>query len=140
MNGRRLFFFVAGLAAATACSSNSKTNLTVSATAAVTATTPAGATSLDLGNGISLDRVRIVVRKLKLEGTLAAADGGTSASSSMPSMSDGGSDGKTDVEKEHDDDSEPVLGPFLVDLSAATLAAGIQHSFDGVVPQGTFHE
>jgi hypothetical protein len=138
MNGRRLLV-LAALAAVTACSSSSKSNLTVSAKA-VTATAPVAATSLDLGNGISLDRVRIVVRKLKLEGTLAAADGGTGSTSGTPSMSEGGSDGKTDVEKEHDGENEPVLGPFLVDLSAATLAAGIQQAFDGVVPQGTFHE
>jgi hypothetical protein len=152
---------VATLAVAlVACSSpsspRSSANLSLSAravSAPTTPTTPSAPTtspaSLDLGNGILLSEVRVVVRKLKLDGSVPApSDGGTTAptdastttSSTPPSMSDAGSDGKTEVEKEQDDASEPVLGPVLIDLKDATLASGIGSVFDGVVPQGTFSD
>jgi hypothetical protein len=140
MNVRSLLICAA--VAAAGCG-GSKSNLSLSAkgNAQAAASPEASApTSLDLGNGISLERVRIVVRKLKLEGTLAAADGGTTAASSTPAVRDAGDDGNTDMEREHDRDDEPVLGPLLVDLSAATLAGGLEQVFDGVVPPGTFHE
>jgi hypothetical protein len=97
-------------------SANANTSLSVSATTRTTGTAPSAATSLDLGNGISLERVRIAVRKLKLEG-----------------------DGKTAADGHHGE-GEPVLGPFVIDLSAAALAGGISEVVDGLVPQGTFHE
>jgi hypothetical protein len=118
---------------------------TTPATPSTPTTTPTTPASLDLGNGISLTEVRVLVRKLKLEGAVAAAtDGGASTSatppSAPPSMSDAGGDGKTEVEKEQDTSDEPVLGPVLIDLKDTTLASGIGSVFDSVVPQGTFSE
>jgi mono/diheme cytochrome c family protein len=140
MNGRYVLV-AAALVSTIACAS--KTNLSVSAKASSQTAAATGATaptSLDLGNGISLDRVRIVVRKLKLEGTVAAADSASTTSSSAPLVQEADSDGTTELEREHDAEEEPVLGPFLVDLSGPTLAGGIQQAFDARVPQGTFHE
>ncbi len=128
------------LALAAACSgSKSQANLSLSAQAAAPGTTSGTSTSLDLGNGISLDRVRVVIRKLKLEGTVAQ-DGATSAAPGRRMESDGGADGETEMEKEQDDSSEPVLGPFLIDLSGAMLSSGVQQLLDGLVPPGAFRE
>lgn len=108
----------------------------VSASAAAPGGVPAEGTSLDLGNGISLDRVRVVVRKLKLEGALASE-----SAPGAPCVRDDSPDGRSDLEHEHDDEAEPVVGPFLVDVSGAALAAGgVAQAFDGAVPPGSFHE
>lgn len=116
-------------------------NLSLSANAkqAVTSTTQNAPTSLDLGNGISLDRVRVVVRKLKLEGTLSGAVGGATTSSAT-SGTTAGADGQTEMEQEPNDPNDPTLGPVLVDLSGAMLAGSVEQVFAGLVPQGTFHE
>jgi hypothetical protein len=127
----------ASLLALVACSGSSvkTTNLSLSAKTAAPATAPV-TPSLDLPNGISLTEVRFVVRKLKLEGSTAAADAGTAA----PSMSGPHDDGSTDVEHEHDAEDEPVLGPVVVDLKGTALSGGLTDVLNGVVPQGTFHE
>ena len=125
--------------AVTACGKPSSANLSLSARASTAGSTSnTTASSLDLGNGISLTEVRFVVRKLKLEGTSTTAAGATTA----PSTTDAESDGKTEVEHEQDDDAdEPVLGPLVVDLDGATLAGGgLSNVFEGVVPGGTFDE
>ncbi len=148
MNAKNLFIAAASALAVACSGAGSHADLSVSAKAAAATPTTAGA--VDLGNGILLNRVRVLVRKLKLEGSAAPADGGTvsdDASKSQARGSDSGSagegegdDGATEMEKEHDDANEPVLGPLLADFSAATLAGGIEQLFQGVVPQGTFHE
>jgi hypothetical protein len=140
-----------------ACSSGSTANLSVAAKGSAALTAASTTSSLDLGNGISIDRVRVVVRKLKLEGSGSGADGGadagmltapggtaaaseSSGSSSSGGGRDGGDDGKTEVEHESDDASEPVIGPLLADISGTTLAGGLEQVFEAMVPQGTFRE
>jgi hypothetical protein len=100
----------------------------VAAVTTPSVSTPAGTISLDLGNGIALTEVRMVVRKLKVTGGKAAP----SASRIAP-----GSDGLTELEKEADS-GDPELGPVLVDLEGATLAGGIRVVFDGKVEQGDY--
>jgi hypothetical protein len=131
----RTFLLPAALALGIACGSKPPANLSLSANASAQVTapatpsvsTPAGTVALDLGNGIALTEVRIVIRKLKV----ATGTATPSTSRVVP-----GSDGVTDLEKEAGGD--PELGPVLVFLKGATLAGGIRVVFDGQVPQGDF--
>jgi hypothetical protein len=80
-----------------------------------------------VGNGIEVQRVRLVVRKLELEGP--AVVGSTSSSS------DGGTD---DDSSGHDGEFE--TGPFLIDLSGSSLE-GQRVSLPEVnVPAGSYDE
>ena len=157
MNAKTLPIAVTLALALVACSGskNSAANLSLSAKAATvtTPTTPSTPTTVDAGNGIAISEIRVVVRKLKLEGSVASADAGTtppppsttgvtqsSSSGTGTSESGPGDDGKTEVEHEQDTADEPVLGPLLADVTAATLVGGIEQVFNGQVPEGTFSE
>lgn len=131
MTRNTLWIAVGLVTSAVGCSSSSNLSVSAGTNRALTATAPAGS-ALDLGNGIQLDRVRVVVRKLKLEGQLATT--------TTTLTSNAGADGKTEVENERDDASEPVLGPFLIDLSGTALSSGLVEALEALVPQGTFHE
>ena len=143
----------------TGCSKSSG-KLSVSAGAAQQAATDGGtdggsSTSLDLGNGIVIDRVRVAVRELKLEredgagGADAGVDAGMDAGSqsltvrASSSRDDhgggGGGDGSGDDGEGHGGD-EIELGPILVDLTGAQLASGISQVFSTDVPAGTYRE
>lgn len=130
---RRSIVFGAVVAAAVglalACGgSSSKGKLSVSARAAVTGA--ASAAGLDLGNGIVVERVRLVVRHVEVEG---------SGTTGMGSCS--GQDGMDDHEEGSDDcQDELKFGPFLVDLSGAELGGAVHHQFDVGVPAGTYEE
>lgn len=76
---RVLFLTVLALAA---CGGSGNANVALLAragSAASTAAIPAGqqALTLNLGNGIVINRLRVVINEVKLEGTAAAADAGT---------------------------------------------------------------
>jgi len=151
MNARKLAV-MAGMAAATALlvvACKGKGNLSVSAKATATdGGTSSG--SLDLGQGILVDRVRIVVRKIVLEGAPAAADAGVpdagapDASTMMmplagrPGTADHG--GGDDGDDDGDDHDEVKVGPFLIDLTGDQMNGGIHQVFDADVPPGTYHE
>ncbi len=114
--------------------SGGNSRLSVSAKAVVPAA-PASSGSLDLGAGIAVDRVRIALRRIGLEGAPAAApDGGATGTGNMEDRStadhgDGGEGG------------EVAVGPFLVDLSGDALASGkLTQAFDADVPPGTYRE
>lgn len=83
---------------ATACSSGQQSNLSISAgsSPSLSAGASTTATSLDLQNGISLERIRLVVRKIKLEADVSSST--TTVAASGPSTSDdkGGSSGSGD--------------------------------------------
>lgn len=119
----------AGLVAACSGSSN-KGGLSVSARAAVTAGA-ASAAGLDLGNGIVVQRVRLVVRHVEVEGPETEGKGSCS-----------GQDGLDDHEEDSADNCQDELkfGPFLVDLSGASLGGAVHHQFDVTVPAGTYEE
>ena len=137
------------------CSSGMSKGVTVSASTAssVGATPKAGATSIDGGNGISIDRIRLVVKKFEIEGAPACAPaaaasssgmggmggmGGSSGSSGMGGM--GGSGASDDGSGSDDGECEIESGPFLVDLSGSDLAIGV-HPVAGIdVPSGTYEE
>jgi hypothetical protein len=137
---KRIFLSAAVAAAfATACSNASK-GLSVSAKGAQTATTAQGTTptSLDLGNGIAVDRIRLVVRSLEVEGGDAAQDGSSSTCASATSAGDPGAGDAQDGDDVCENDY--AFGPFLVDVAGSDLAAGVHHQFDVTLPAGTYEE
>ncbi len=145
MSARKLAVVVIGAIALVAGGCKSNGNLSVSAKAAGN---DGGSTSgsVDLGQGILVSRVRIVVEKVALEGTLAAAtpDSGMPDESSMmlvagrrSAADDRGGDGEGG---DGNEESEVKVGPFLVDLTGDQMKGGITQVFDGDVPAGTFNE
>ncbi len=138
--------------------SKTRSHISVSAKAGATGGT-AAATGLDLGNGIVLSEVRIVVRKVEVEGSGCgstsgtgadtATGGGTSMSSTPVVRDEGGTgsgsgsgsgDDSGSGEDQGDDDAcEVEGGPFLADLDASDLAAGaITFVANMTVPDGTY--
>ena len=136
MKATTLMGLLAAAGAAACSSGNGKLALTVrnQASAATVATTaPAG---VDLGNGIVLTEVRMVVRRLTLLEALVGPDGGVDGGI-MPGTESG--DGGTEDDVGDVDESEgPGIGPFFVDVQGDALKKGIHPSFDGSVPKGTF--
>lgn len=126
--------------------------LSVSARAADPAA--ASGSALELGNGVSIDRVRVAVKELELEGGNCApaepapmASGSVAPASGASTMSDGGSDdgdheghGGEGNDDGDDDECEFETGPFGIDLSGDQLVAPVTHVFDGEVPPGTYEE
>jgi len=154
-----------GLAAG--CSSGTSKGLSVSATAtsatATSASSGSSAASLDAGNGLSIDRLRLVVRKFEIEGGDDAAcpigptgptgptgpsgpsgPTGPSGMSAAIALHDGGSGsgghGSDDGMDDHEGECEIEAGPFLVDLSGADLASGVHWVASVDVPAGTWRE
>lgn len=147
-----------------ACSSHGGGNVALNARTGPTATADDGgmgdagmgdggtAAGVDLGNGIVVERIRILVRKLEMDvvattgdGGLAQGDGGMDDGGL--SMGDAGHDDDLDGD-DHDGENDDgdhgggdvVRGPFLIDLSGAPLASGVHEAFDSDVPAGTYHE
>jgi len=123
-----------------ACSSGSSTGMTVSATASPAART-AARTALEAGNGVTIDRLRIVVNRFEVEGSPACGTGGTSGPTGPTGpMSDRGSTGSDDESGKDDGECEIEAGPFLVELAGADLTAGV-HAVAGIdLPAGTYEE
>jgi len=144
---RNSFIVSASLCAALAgCSSGTSKGVTVSAStaSAVGATPKASATSIDGGNGISIDRVRLVVKKFEIEGASACASAASGSSSGMGGSGgmggSSGSSGSDDGSGNDGGECEIESGPFLVDLSGSDLATGV-HPVAGIdVPPGTYEE
>ncbi len=86
-----------------------------------------------LANGIEVDRVRVVVRKLELEGP-GAGSGSDDDSDGGSDDSDGGSDDSSG------DDGEFETGPFLIDLSGAGLEGQLVALPQVSVPAGSYDE
>lgn len=136
MNAKNLVIAALAAVALAACSDSSgrvKVNASAESGPAPTAT------ALDLGNGIVLDRVAMVVREVELEGgdagrACAGEDDGHRPGDGLVSE-DGSSSGDAD-----DCDHGLEFGPFLVDLRGAELASGIHWQFNVVVPTGTYRE
>lgn len=125
--------------AATACGgSRTAGRMSVAATAVAPATPSAGG-ALELGQGITVTRVRLAVASVKLEA------GGDAGGEPAPSGgAGGGDDGISHAATEHgssgDGDAEARVGPFTVDLSGDALAGGVRRVFDGDVPAGAYRE
>jgi len=141
---------------AIACSS-ARRSVAVSASTNAATTTETG--GVDVGNGVVVERIRIAVRSLELEGgscqggtpcsggckeegedgekaCVAAAGSGTSSSSSCTGECEGEGD---EGEKTCGDDREVKAGPFLIDLSGDALSTRT-HVLDWAVPAGTWCE
>jgi hypothetical protein len=139
---------VVGTALLFGCTGATKKGLSVSASTRGATTTGAATTaSLDAGNGLTIDRVRLVVRKVEVEGTPACpapttGTPGMSATSGTASGEDHGSgDGSGDSGDSGDGDPCSVSGgPFLLDLSGDALTGGVHWVAGLTLPPGTYHE
>jgi hypothetical protein len=113
---------VLGLITAAACGSGAQLSLSTRAgsaasTAPTALTKPATVTSssLTLSNGITIDRLRVVVRKLELERASATPN-------------------------DLADLQEFEAGPFLIDLSGQALSGSVQAQVTASVPSGAYRE
>jgi hypothetical protein len=130
--------------------------LSVSARALSDAATNASSGSLDLGQGVSISEVQVVVKRISLHlpGSGESADGGSTdgskdssssltgsrSSADQGSSGSSGGSGESEIENEAEND-EVKIGPFLVDLKGDALASKtLSTAFDGDVPTGTFRE
>jgi predicted small secreted protein len=126
-----------------ACSGSSGKGMTISATASPAARA-AARTALEAGNGVTIDRLRIVVSRFEVEGTPACDTSGTSGPTGPTGptgpMSDRGSTGSDDDSGKDDGECEIEAGPFLVELAGADLTAGV-HAVAGIdLAAGTYEE
>lgn len=113
-----------------------------SAETAVPATSPA-ASGLKIDEHVTLTRVRIVIRDVKLE-SHAAAGAGTTTTTTTSHPDDsapGGVETETETETEHAGEVEVAAGPILIDLKADALtAAKLQEAVAVTLPDGTYDE
>jgi hypothetical protein len=101
-----------------------------------TARPAAAAKALVVAGTIDIQRVRLNVGRLKLEGPAAAGVAPAAvAVSSGSDDADGGSDGGSEA-----GEVELRQGPFLIDLDAAGLTGAVTKVFDAQVPAGTYRE
>ncbi len=128
------------LAAATFGTSGHGALAVHAALAATPMVTTAGSPAVgDLGNGILVDRVRIVVPKIELEGEGSPEDGSGSrcGRDGEGGLADAGEHAEGDCEREY------AFGPFLVDLRGTDLAGAGPATvwrFTAPVPAGTYDE
>ena len=133
-------FIVAGLVA---CRGGSRGSLTVSAKGAASAPADVGnPVTLDAGHGIQIKEIRLVVRKLEVEGPGATCTPITSPAAPAAAAGASSADGGASVDGSGSDDEscEIEQGPFLVELSGSDLRAGTHPMFDASVPAGTYEE
>ncbi len=126
-----------------ACSKKSGSSLSVSAKSTAQATAPSGG-SLDLGDGLLVQRIRIAVEKIGLEtsqdGSDANSGSGASATLVAADQSSGGDPAGSTGETESD---EVRVGPCLIDLTGDKLTSGsnaLVPVCSADVPAGTYEE
>jgi hypothetical protein len=154
MTTMKLLLLTGFAATSAAChGSGARSGLSVSTHAGAGALATATADGLDLGNGIEITRIRMAVRKIKVEGGDAQANGCTAEADGViragstadhgGSGGSGGSEGGMDPEDngttEHED-CELSVGPFDVDLAGSALSGQIKFAFDANIPDGTYEE
>lgn len=100
-------------------------NVSVSVKTPATAATAAG--GADLGNGISLTEVRMVVRRIDLFTAMPA-----------PEKAPSRGDLEADHGEDHDELPGATFGPFPVDVAGDALKGGIHPVFDAKVDKGKF--
>jgi len=115
-----------------ACTRSSSAPVSFSVATKATATT---SSALVVAGTIDVQRVRLNVGRLKLEGQSGST--GTEGEHDDGETEDGGMDGgEGEVEE-----VEISQGPYLIDLDAAALSAGaVTKVFDAQVPAGTYQE
>lgn len=138
---------VLALATALAACSGAGAKLSVSTKVAQASGAPvakAGATgaALAIGDHVTLDRARFLIRKVALEpeGTDAAeAPAGVGTPDGSGSVTAAHPSGTPEVgEDAGPDDAVVWLGPLVIDLSGAALDGGVKLVFDEPVPAGTY--
>ncbi len=119
----------------------------------------AGAGAVAAGNAVAVDRIRIVVRRVEVDGagacaTNAVAAGNTAApvdlspdvADSSPAAAGNAAPGsapdvaRLDGAPDTSADCEVAGGPYLVDLSGADLASGVHWIAGMAPPAGTYDE
>jgi hypothetical protein len=138
--------------ALSACSGSGTGKLNLSShvtTAAVAGGAAAPAAVLAIGDHVTLDRARFLIRKVVLEseGTgsdgdgSATNDGGTAATLTATSAATTASaDSAPDDPADDGDDLVVRAGPLVIDLSGAQLDGGVTLLFDQAVPAGTYDD
>jgi len=103
--------------------------------------------ALTVDDHVTLERARILIRKVELEaesseGTGSGDDSGAQSGSSSLALAGVAkvSDSSGDDASDDLDEAEVRFGPFLVDLSGAELDGGLRLLFDEPVPAGTYEE
>jgi hypothetical protein len=104
------------------------------AATALTTSSPASP-ALAIGTHVTLDRARILIRKVELESEHTGdATGTTPTTTTTASAAEDGeapsSDGETEVH----------VGPYVIDLSGTKLDGGVTLQLDSTVPAGTYDE
>jgi hypothetical protein len=115
-----------------ACGGPSGAPLSFSVT---TASPAASARALVVAGSIDIQRVRLNVGRLKLEGPASAV-----AAAAASGSSDGGSDDQDGGAGSEPGEVELRAGPFVIDLDAAALNGAVTRVFDAEVPAGTYRE
>jgi hypothetical protein len=108
--------FAAALAACSSNGSNLSLSLKSTAVSADGGALDGGTGDAGVSQGVEIDRLRIVIASIKLEGPASDVDAGL-------------------LQK-----IEVSVGPFLVDVSGSSLDGGVQQVFDTSVPTGSYRE
>jgi hypothetical protein len=120
--------------AASACSSGSRSSLTLSTAATATASDAGDSDAgISLCDRLLIDRVRLVVRRIDLERAAGSVDAGTDAGMVSCDCDDGDAVCVKPGGDVH-------IGPFLVDAQGSELVDGIHEVFDVAIPTGTYDE
>jgi hypothetical protein len=126
---------IASIAAALACAcGGSGSSLSFSVTTRAAA---GSATALTVASNIDVQRVRLNIGRLKLEGPAVA---GTSVRPSVDVIASGSDDNDAGSEDRDGGEVEFRQGPFVIDLDAAALTGAVTKVFDASVPAGTYEE
>jgi hypothetical protein len=152
------------LALTTACSSGGggKLSLSTRAVGAATSSTSGTAAGLALENGVTITKIRMVVRKISLEregdcsadqtrtptpatslGLAALSSGSSRGSDDVGTSPDDSSDhssGPDDSGSPDDDACEVKAGPAYVEIGADALSGAVKWAFDVPIPEGTYDE
>lgn len=104
-------------------------------------------TTLAIGDHVTLDRARFLIRKVALEaegsdtGEGSGSGNGTDETRTVPATSaDNGTDGGGGTDGDAGGETVVKLGPLVIDLSGAQLDGGVTLLFDESVPAGTYDE
>jgi hypothetical protein len=130
------------------CSKGGSSGASLTVSARSGATVPTVGRSLDLGDGVLVDEIRLSVVKVALE---SGQDGGDSTDGSSPAPAakhaadqggggdGGGGGGGSGMDGESD---EARVGPCLIDLTGSSLGAStsVTPVCAGDIPAGTFEE
>jgi hypothetical protein len=140
---------VVGLAA---CSGGSGSTLSVStkvaasgaASTGLTAPSPS-ANAFTIGTHVTLDRARVLIRKVELEkegspDTSGSGDTSTPTTTTSTAAADPTSSGEGGESAGSDGSTEVRGGPYVIDLAGPQLDGGVVFQFDAPVAAGTYDE